>query len=154
MSFSPQADFYAASAQVIPLLLLALVFEARAVTRIGSALREPPSELMAVLDEDPQILFGTIYPDDDVDPVADLRAFFTRKHAPLRRAAAALLLAAAVFAVVAEGVALSALVLDEPPAALAAIVLVGCCLSLIALLAGIAETIVREVGWPWTRKPS
>jgi hypothetical protein len=168
VAFSPGADFYAAAAQVIPLLLLALLFEARLVSRLAAALpRVSRQSHEAHIEGLAEGFFrgnkgtGAVPPRTDREAWAEAYAFargfyeetlammgetLESERAGGRRGrwTVRTVLGGVLVALVAEGLALSALALDEPPDAIAGLVLVGCGLLLLALLATLADFILDE----------
>jgi hypothetical protein len=135
MNFSPGPEFYAAAAEVIPLLLLALIFEARVLTRLRAVL--PKAE------------------DDTVDELTEraTRATGTEMRRDVERWAGlgphgwivVVLVLAIALALGAEAVVLVALVLSDPPDVLAAVALAGCGILLAAVLATLGDVAVREM---------
>jgi hypothetical protein len=144
VAFSPDPDFYAATAQVIPLLLLALVFEVRLVSRLTN-LEVGKVVLEFASLEEPR-------PESPAD-----RAERERLHRELLRdvlqariqppnwvLVAALVIVIA--SILAEAVALVALTLSDPPDALAGIVLAGIGALLVFLTAGLVDAVSRQFG--------
>ncbi len=174
VTFSPGADFYAAAAQVIPLLLLALVFEARAFSRVGGALSARlAADLVAVEQEaadrrqrreDLHRRIAETRAAGDV-AVADFLQSIDDASAPLyeesttemgrkltlavagekRRTVLLLLIVGVASALTAEVAALAALVLSDPPDGLAVVVLAGAAVLLGALTLALVHLVVHEV---------
>ena len=156
MDFSPGLEFYSATSQVIPLLLLALLFEVRILSRLAAALRTRDETALTSLREELAELTSR-RPDGYLTPheewrrarlEAAIRTAEAPEGAPIRRRHRALelsLMIGLAMALVAEAIALIALALDDPPEPFAYAVLAGTAALLIALGFAVADFISYEV---------
>jgi hypothetical protein len=128
VGFSPSGEFYATAAEVIPVLLLALIFEARLVQLLfgGRGTRGPVGIMVSLTVLGPAEARG--------------EANWSRAIVPL-----AGLMLGVVFVLGAEALAVVALTVNDPPEVLAILILVGVGVLLLAMLAVFVDSLLRAM---------